>query len=106
MSVHASIPFVATFVANVLWQAFLLFAHPIPRGWADTYADAAAGWVLPSIVNLVVLYRKGVLARWHRVGRAAAVALLSAIAAHIALAVTFILSVIGYIALYGIPKPN
>src|ERR1017187_2070594 len=30
MSVHASIPFVATFVANVLWQAFLLFAHPIP----------------------------------------------------------------------------
>ena len=106
MNVRPFVPFVLAFAANVVWQGFLLLAQPIPRGWADNYADAAAGWIFPSIANLVVLYRNQVFVRWPRVGRVAMLCFLSAAAAHIALAVVITLLIVGNLAVHGIPKPN
>jgi hypothetical protein len=106
MNARPFVPFALAFAANVVWQGFLLLAQPIPRGWADNYADAAAGWIFPSIANLVVLYRNQVFVRWPRVGRVAILCVLSAAATHIALAVTITLLIVGDFALHGIPKPN
>ena len=106
MTVRGCAPFVLTFLANVIWQGFILVCNPLPHGRADVYSDAAAVWIVPSILNLVVLYRKGVLVRWHRVGRVVALCVLSATAAHIALTAAIALCVIGDFTLHGTPKPN
>ena len=106
MSARSFVPFILAFGANVVWQGLLLIIDPIPRGRADIYGEAAAMWVLPSIGNLVFLYRKRVFARWQRVGRAVALCAVSAAATHFALIVALALDVIVPLTLHRVPKPN
>ncbi len=106
MSARSFVPFVLAFAANVVGQGLLLLTDPIPRGRSDIYGEAAAMWVLPSIGNLVFLYRKRVFARWQRVGRAVVLCAISAAATHFALIVAFALGLIVELALHGVPKPN